>query len=287
MIHPVIVRGSPLIYNIETVLTHCRKGTLVAASIVGEVLFLFSSPLLRAAEPAFEVASVKPSLPYTDERSRSGQLAPTVKVDKAFVTIRNLPLSGIITHAWRLRLRQLSCPDWMSKENFDIAAKMPENANVDAVPQMLQNLLAERFHLRTHEVSEMTPVYAVIVADSGLKFKPKPATDDPSSSGKLVPMTMEAFATFISLLVDRSVVDGTGLTGQYLVPQFDILNAFVQRSLTRNAARPEEFAIPAAGLDDSVDVLSELRQYGLRSKPAKVPLRRLIVDYADKVPTEN
>jgi uncharacterized protein (TIGR03435 family) len=54
----------------------------------------------------------------------------------------------------------------MSKATFDIVAKMPENASVEAVPQMLQNLLAERFHLRTHEVSEMTPVYALIVADN-------------------------------------------------------------------------------------------------------------------------
>jgi uncharacterized protein (TIGR03435 family) len=57
---------------------------------------------------------------------------------------------------------------------FDIAAKLPEGASEDQVPEMLQNLLADRFKLAVHRANTEQPGYALVVDKGGLKLKPAP-----------------------------------------------------------------------------------------------------------------
>src|SRR6516162_806925 len=75
------------------------------------------------------------------------------RVDIRFMTLRKL-----IVTAYRIKPHQLSGPDWMERQRFDITAKMPEGASRDQVPEMLQVLLADRFQLSIHHENKDTPV---------------------------------------------------------------------------------------------------------------------------------
>jgi uncharacterized protein (TIGR03435 family) len=47
----------------------------------------------------------------------------------------------------------------MKSEQFSIVAKIPPNTTRDQFRAMLQNLLAERFHLMLHHETKTLPVY--------------------------------------------------------------------------------------------------------------------------------
>jgi len=54
---------------------------------------------------------------------------------------------------------------------FDIAAKLPQGASANQVPEMVQALLADRFQLTFHRGATEQMVYALVVAEGGLKMK--------------------------------------------------------------------------------------------------------------------
>ena len=53
-------------------------------------------------------------------------------------------------------------------------AKLPEGANKDQVPEMMQALLADRFKLTIHRDTKDHAIYALIVAKGGPKLKESP-----------------------------------------------------------------------------------------------------------------
>ena len=50
-------------------------------------------------------------------------------------------------YAYKLKAYQVIGPDWIKSSHWDIAATLPEGANKDQVPEMMQALLADRFKL--------------------------------------------------------------------------------------------------------------------------------------------
>ena len=92
------------------------------------LLLLAASALLCAAEPAFEVASVKLSEPFTMERIGSPQQDRVVSISPVRATFRNCTLLGLVARAWRVKEYQVSGPEWMRDQRFDIFAKLPQGA---------------------------------------------------------------------------------------------------------------------------------------------------------------
>ena len=133
-----------------------------------------------AAAPAFEVASVKPAAPLDANAIMSGKMHLGMKTDAARVDIGFLSLADLIRIAYRVKPYQISGPDWMGSQRFDIQAKMPEGASTEQVPEMLQALLAERFKLALHRDSTEHSVYALVVGKNGSKLKESPP--DPANS---------------------------------------------------------------------------------------------------------
>jgi uncharacterized protein (TIGR03435 family) len=82
-----------------------------------------------------------------------------------------MSLSDLIRTAYRMKPYQVSGPDWMASQRFDIMAKMPEGASKDKVPEMLQALLADRFKMTVHRESKEFPAYALVVGKNGPKLK--------------------------------------------------------------------------------------------------------------------
>src|SRR5260370_21005376 len=95
----------------------------VAALTAGLV---FAQP--AAPAPQFEVASIKPSPPLNPGLIKSGQMHIGMKIDKARVDIGNMSLADLIRTAYRLKPYQVSGPDWMGAQRFDVLATLPDGA---------------------------------------------------------------------------------------------------------------------------------------------------------------
>ena len=127
-----------------------------------------------AAQPvAFEVASVKTAVP--PGRGPAICLIPCspgerLSVEGSRVEIRYMSLDKLIVTAYRIKAHQLSGPDWMRTQRFDILAKMPDGAAKEQVPEMLQALLAERFKLSIHRDTKDQPVMVLVVGKNGSKL---------------------------------------------------------------------------------------------------------------------
>jgi uncharacterized protein (TIGR03435 family) len=134
-------------------------------------LFGQAPPAAPAHTLSFEVASIKPAPPIEPQKIMAGKLHIGMSVDKARVDIGNLSLADLIRTAYKIKAYQLTGPDWMASERFDVLAKMPDGANKDQVPEMLQALLADRFKLTVHRDSKEHSVFALVVGKNGIKMK--------------------------------------------------------------------------------------------------------------------
>jgi len=132
----------------------------------------------QPATPAFEVASVKAA---TDPgRQPMFCIIPCypgerLTVEGGRVDIRYMPLRKLIVAAYRIKPYQLSGPDWMQSDRFDIVAKLAEGASAEQVPEMLQALLVERFKLAIHRENKDIPVVALVVGKNGAHLEPAAA----------------------------------------------------------------------------------------------------------------
>ena len=64
-------------------------------------------------------------------------------------------------------------PAWIDSERYQITAKAQGPAGIRAMEgSMLQDLLENRFHLKTHRELRQAEVYALTIAKGGLKIKP-------------------------------------------------------------------------------------------------------------------
>src|ERR1039458_4394329 len=149
------------------------------------LLALMGASVMAVAAPAqplaFEVASVKATgTPATEPMFC---IVPCVSGERQTVVgsrvdIRYTSLQTLLLTAYRIKSNQLSGPDWMQSQRFDIAAKLPGGVSKDRVPEMLQALLAERFKLSVHRDRKEQTVYALVVGKSGSKLQESSGESD-------------------------------------------------------------------------------------------------------------
>jgi uncharacterized protein (TIGR03435 family) len=161
--------------------------TVMKPILVCLVLLIPRSIFSQAAtSPSFEVASIKPAAEITPGLGKaiiaSGKLHIGMSVDGARVDIGYMSLADLIPIAFAVRPYQVSGPEWMKVQRFDILAKIPEGAAKEQVPEMLQALLEERFKLKVHRENRDFPVYGLVVGKAGSKLKESPPeTDTPAT----------------------------------------------------------------------------------------------------------
>jgi uncharacterized protein (TIGR03435 family) len=236
---------------------------------------------------AFAVATIKPSRPGVPGKGI------TMRGPREFATI-NTSLNDLITFAYGIHVRQIvGAPAWVESDLFDIVAQ-PEAEGLPNRKQlegMLQNLLADRFKLAFHREKKELSVYAITVAKTGSKLTRNEG--DPNGLpglgfqglGKLIARNanMQDFAGLMqSAVLDRPVVDQTGLTGRF--------------DFTLNWT-PDEFQFRnfSAGLPpaaaDKPDAPPDLytaiqQQLGLKIEAAKAQVDVFVIDKIEK-PSEN
>jgi uncharacterized protein (TIGR03435 family) len=125
--------------------------------------------------PQFEVASIRPA--GTDANSGRRCFDAGFTMDAGRVDIKCASLQQLMEYAFRIHQMRVTGPVWLSHHGgpkFDIAAKLPQGASQDQVPEMLQSLLAERFKLAIHREYKEPSVDSLVVAKGGLKVEPAP-----------------------------------------------------------------------------------------------------------------
>ncbi len=137
-----------------------------------------------AAKPQFEVATVKPvatDMPgrppeWVRRNMKDGRPPGVISMpgpDRVRMSSRSL--LDLISSAYSVRDIRVSGPAWMSDQEFDIEAKVPEGTPKQDLNAMLQSLLEERFSLKAHRNTQIRQGFALVVGKDGSKLKPTPA----------------------------------------------------------------------------------------------------------------
>ncbi len=156
----------------------------------------------------------------------------------------NVTVKTLLRMAYNVQDSQITGgPSWLNSERFDIEAtsdssvddvlrKLPPADGMEAKRRMVQALLADRFQLTLGYQTKDLPVYALVVAKGGPKL---PKTNEPDGiagpSGRMGPgsmmrmtgrgeiaferASMPTLAQFLAQQLGRTVLDKTGLSGDY------------------------------------------------------------------------
>ena len=272
----------------------------------------------NAPRPEFEVATIRPSAQTPQDGVTAG-----VRIDGAQVRCAFLTLKDYIGIAYRIKLYQVSGPDWLGSERFDIAGTVPAGISTTQFPEMLQSLLEDRFKLKIHRDKKDFPVYVLEVAKGGLKMQESAPDPDLAKADAKAPVnvtgsggsqgiainygrgtsytfannrfeakrfTMELLAANLERFVDRPIVDRTDLKGMYDivldVTQEDYRAMLIRAGVNAGVSLPPE----ALRLLDGASVaslLDAIQKLGLKLDARKAPLDLLVIDEARKTPTEN
>lgn len=242
-------------------------------------------PMAANARPVFEVATIKPSNP--------GAQGKGYTVRGRQVLTLNTSLSDLMTFAYELHARQIAGgPAWLETDKYDVTGQ-PDIVGLPNVAQMrlmVQKLLADRFKLAFHREKKELSVYALVVGAKGPMLTK--SAGDPNGLPALIfrqlgvlPVqnaTMGDFAGVMqSAVLDRPVVDQTGLTGRYDFTLRWTPDETQFGGMGIRVPPPTGDASAAPGLFTAIQ-----EQLGLKFEATKAPVDVLVVDHAER-PSDN
>ena len=255
-----------------------KRLALAAFILCSRAAFAQTAP----ANLSFDVATIKPVSPD----AKAGRFI-TMQGNNRFVA-KHYTLKLLIAAAYDLSPKVISGgPGWIESDHFDILALTPgENRPArDEQMAMLRTLLSDRFKLSFHREEKTFAIYELDVAKSGPKLtaSAEPAGDPAQLISTVfadhlhLPARNATMAEFASLLqravLDRPVVDKTGLSGQY---DFDLDWAPDETQFGGEVpvAPPEAQSPPFFTAIE--------QQLGLRLEAKRGPVQALIVDSAQQ-----
>jgi uncharacterized protein (TIGR03435 family) len=231
----------------------------------------------------YELASVKPSPP--EERGGSGRPEPGGQRYRGI----HLPLKAYISSAYRIKADQVvGGPGWIGTDSFDIEAQAAKPSTLEEHHLMMRSLLAERFHLQFHLETKEMPFYSLGLESNGVKLTLHDATnsgepwieqgmDTPfHARWKATSSSMELFAFRLAAIMDRPVIDQTGLKGEY-----DFTLTYTM-DLPPNL--PPDSMINGQPIDNSGPSIFQAvrQQLGLRLDARKGPVEVMVIDHVEK-----
>jgi uncharacterized protein (TIGR03435 family) len=262
----------------------------------------------------FEAATVKPSPPNDGHYVRGCKGGPGTG-DPTLWRCTNATIAMLAVQSYAIRRYQLSAPDWMSSENYEIEARVAQNTTKDQFREMIRDLLNVRFKLQFHWSKKEMAGYDLVVANGGAKLResgehaPEDSKDVPRAYGgngaaddasgypniprscsgcmavnaggkaryRAVNEFVKDFAGFLDAQLGLPVTDVTGLLGRY-----DIALSWTSGGGISPRAGSE--SDPDAGLTIESAVQQQL---GLKLVPRKGLVDVFIVDKAEKKPVGN
>ena len=247
-------------------------------------------PAPQDARPRFDAASVKPN--------RSPQAGINNQFSPGRFAYVNTPLEVFIYNAYRFPSeRVVGMPDWARREKFDITATHNPEYRSFSQEQlaMLQQLLEERFSLRTHRETRDMPVYELIKEGTGDQLAPRPSTLDCAPGGtasraqcgtRIIPGLIDGRFVDWRMVVaqlpsatGRAVIDKTGLNGT-----FDVrLEWNPDPAVTKSPEAASTATAAAARPGERVTIFTALQeQLGVKLQSARAPLEVLVIDRVER-----
>jgi uncharacterized protein (TIGR03435 family) len=261
------------------------------------------SPCQDSTAPTFEVASIRPVRPNSANGPQRLNLFPQ------FVA-QNVTLKDLFLLAYDVKEFQVSGgPAWFNADRYNISAKMtgtplPGRDAMMLQRRRLQLLLQDRFKLAVHHETRELPVYELTVSKGGAKLKGPTCTEsDPKNPGPIPGKTIMDYCGFsgffkgrfeassatigdiakaLANLLDRTVVDKTGINGTFHV----VLTFGPDDNTIRFPDAPIGADSPAAN-DAVPDILTAIQeQLGLRLESSRGPVEVMVIDHLEK-PSDN
>ena len=259
--------------------------------------------------PRFEVTSVKPCQGERGLESRAGDTSPGrlstgcdfLVDDNNLGLIQRAYVRFAGGHANPIGVLAIKGgPKWVHSDMYKIDARAEGKPSREMMlGPMLQALLEDRFKLKIHREAEEKPVYALTVAKGGSKLKafregscvqipltrPLPPLEpgqrycdnmisarNPSLDAEAI--TMKDFSKLLDLIVDRPVVDETGMTGKY-----DIHLKFSRDEVTTGLREPP----PGASAPTGPTIFAAIQeQLGLKLVSTRGSVEFLVIDHVEK-----
>ncbi len=201
----------------------------------------------------------------------------------------------LVQIAYHIQGSQLAgAPDWMNSAKYDISAKVDKAAQNElnklgedqrgaTGQEMLQQLLARQFKLKVHQESRDLPVYELVVSEGGSKLQKAGdrgmmhlGTGELISKGTPLALLTEQ----LSARLGRTVIDKTGLTGNYAYALRWTPSAEEQARV-----KHDELASPDTRLLDSSapPLLNAVQEeLGLTLQPATEHVQVLVIDHIEQ-----
>jgi uncharacterized protein (TIGR03435 family) len=243
-----------------------------------------AKPMAADAKLEFEVATIKPSDP-----SAPGQSILVGRGGGNLFTTTNTTLHDLIVFAYGVHPRQLTgLPSWAETDKYDLTGKpeQPGIPNATQLRTMVQKLLTERFGMVFHNEKRELSAYTITVGKNGPKLSKNESGGNLPGFGGRGPgaigvrnSSMQEFAGFLQArILDRPVVDRTGLAGKYDFT-LEWRPDQVQAGPNPPQLPPEVEARP-----DLFGAIQE--QLGLKLEATKTPVDVMVVDKVQK-PSDN
>ena len=238
-----------------------------------------------ASAQSFEVASVRPGDPGSKDQN--------LHVDDGIVIARSFPLRNLLEWAYGVKPLQIVGPAWLSDARFDINARAGHTVTGDETRLMVQSLLAERFGLKLHHEQKEQQVYSLTLAKNGPRLHDSSAKDgskllvsttegssnfhEEKTGAMAERATMAEFGDKFSRLLDRIVIDRTGLTARYDL-RIDLTPYLTEAADGKEGVKPDIMSILFRGITE---------QLGLKLEPHKEMVDVIVIDAVNRTPGEN
>lgn len=235
--------------------------------------------------PSFAVATIKPSTP--------GDSTMYIRVMGRRYVTHGTSLVQLMQVAYGVNEKQIvGAPAWAFEERFDLVGEPDAEGEPNAKQwlTMMQKLITERFALTMHHEQREISTYVLATGKDGVKSLTPSESNSPLPSGLeflrvegglLLPAkntTMAQLAQMLQQVVlDRPVVDHTGLTGRY-----DFELRFMPNE-TMFHGHPPVTAQSGATEPNLYEAMSQL---GLKLSVEKTALDVIVVDHVQH-PSEN
>ncbi len=223
--------------------------------------------------PRFDVVSLRKAQLPVVVPGAGGAYSVGLRIDPGgFVRCSYCSVGTMIEMAWDAKPYQVTGPDWIQQDTFEVEARVPPGTPTSTVLQMLRSLLLDRFHLRLSVEERTTKVLALTVSGKGVKLRrtEEPATSVGGGTYSVISsaMSMGDLAQRLSRRLEKPVIDKTGLDGRFGV------------SLTWKPDSEEGTAT-----DSLFRALRD--ELGLEITSQNAPIQSYVVIGASRTPTEN
>lgn len=233
---------------------------------------------LAMGQAVFDAASIR-----VVESGEGGRKRENVQVNPGSLNMRSVTLKSAIRWAYHVMDYQVSGPYWLGDQRFDIVAKAAGPAPENELRTMLQALLADRFKLKLHKETKELPAYVLVVAKGGIKFHESKEEGElaaePDKNHLTVTLKKVPASQFVEMLSEAlraPVINKTGLEGRY--DATINMSKYMSIDTTPKDGPFDPIPMIVTGLQEEL---------GLKLESKKMPLDLLIIDHAEKVPTEN